>query len=316
MSKKDNFQEMTFNFQISELNARVIELRNENNSYLELAKTGNKKTDDFVNYFQVELEKKEKIIERLMDNAKKLESERDSRIKSVEEFCKKSIETVILNSKNEITDLNQRLQISQSKLDDIMEFKKNKLDIDNRIDELHKVLIRQKQMNEKNLRLVEKRRLEDIKRLKIETEKKITNMMYDVRKEAQKGIDADSRKIVADNRRIAEELRFLITHIIEIQKISETFLDLKKDLSSELRDYVSKEEVYAKEGIKKSQLIREIKQRIETLNTDYKNFMRDSQVYSKNKLETNRRIYAKGENRYRFNKGEDIENAESNKIEK
>ena len=82
---------------------------------------------------------------------------------------------------------------------------------------------------------VERKFLEEKAKLEKEFENSIEGIRKECWREAQDGLDADTRKIIADNDRLSEELRFQVRTTADLQnerdKLANAVKSMKRDLS-------------------------------------------------------------------------------------
>ena len=95
------------------------------------------------------------------------------------------------------------------------------------------------------------------------------------REEAQKGLDADTRRIVTDNRRMGEELRFQLQATEELQSIKARLEDENKKLKREVIMSAETEVLYAKKSNTQVRDARELQAKVKMLERSLSQVVRD-----------------------------------------
>lgn len=258
----NKFNDQTNGNKLISLQERIESLKRENNNLKYLQDIGQKDTHEFVAYFQLELEKKDNIIDSLNDKILQLQCENQSNLKNQKEEYEKQIEELRADAEKIQNDLKQQLNKAQDELDTLAEFRKMKISIETELANLRETCNNQKIQFDKDLKNEERKHILDLSRLQKETEKKLIELSREARVEAQKNLDADTRKIVADNRRMAEELKFQMSQTSELQKINIDLETTNKQLVRELSICKEKETLYAEESLKKNEQIKELTERL------------------------------------------------------
>lgn len=261
------------------LQNRVEDLKEENTRLKKEQENGQKDTHEFVGYFQLELEKKDNIIDTLNDKILKLQVENMNNLKSQKESYEAQIAELKADAEQIQTDLKRQLTAAQDELETLVEFRKMKVSIETELANLRETCAKQKIKFEKDLREEERKHLLDLSRLQKETEKKLVDLSREARVEAQKNLDSDTRKIVADNRRMAEELKFQMGQTGELQRINLELDTNNKQLVRELSICKEKETLYAQESLKKNQQIKDLTERLHQTESKMKEQYNEFQVY-------------------------------------
>jgi hypothetical protein len=274
------------------LKSRCESYRQQNEELKLKRAKGEKDTHEFVAYFQKELEKKDdqiaeykdEIIQRKMeyqDTKKKLVDDYESRLSKLED-----------DSSSKIEYLEQKLKIANDELTMLGEFKQIKELVEKKLKVKEDELERTKNDNEIAMNALERKFLEEKNRINKEHEQRIADIQRLAREEAQKGLDADTRRIVTDNRRMGEELRFQLQTTEELQEDVSKLKEENKRLKREVIINAEKEQIYAAKSNHQVRDTRELQAKVKMLERSLSQVVRDFEkereldsIKSKQKLE-------------------------------
>lgn len=182
--------------------ARVEKFRKENDQ-LKLARDKSEKdTHEFVAYFQKEMEKKDDMIANLNDTLTRKELEFEHGSSASKQSYELQITELKTKSAAEAERLQIRLKIVEDELNVLTEFREMKTTLEQNLAEKDRSLeeLHVKYGNEINT--IERKFLEEKARIQKDMARHIEDIKRASQEEAQKGLDADTRKIVTDNRRM------------------------------------------------------------------------------------------------------------------
>ena len=108
----------------------------------------------------------------------------------------------------------------------------------------------------------ERKYMEKMSKMKKEEEARVEQIKQTAAENAKKGLHADTKRIVADNRRMGEELRFQLQTTDELQRDKARVEAENKKLVREIAFGAQKEELYAKEGQRLKKKIDELKEKV------------------------------------------------------
>ena len=108
-----------------------------------------------------------------------------------------------------------------------------------------------------------------------EAELRVKEIEKSSQEEARKGLDAETRKIVADNRRMGEELRFQLQTTDELQQQQKRIAADNKRLSRDAVLSEEKQALYAKQGQSHQRQIMELKAKIKSLERSLSQVVRE-----------------------------------------
>lgn len=114
-------------------------------------------------------------------------------------------------------------------------------------------------------RALERKTLEEKSKTKKETDHMVEKIKQELREEARNGLDADTRKIVTDNKRMGEELQFQLQTTQELQRELKQAEEKKRELIVEMSLQAEKEEQYALKGHRQTREIKQLQTKVKNL---------------------------------------------------
>lgn len=234
-----------------------------------------KDTHEFVAYFQKEMEKKDDVIADLKDTVRKLEREKEDDLRDMRE----EFESQIAHKDNEFAnverDLRLRLKTVEEELQVLFDFKAHKNELESQLREQAQNLVAKDVDHNKEMQNMERKFLEEKTRIAKEHQRNVARIKRQAREEAQKGLDADARRIVTDNRRMGEELRFQLQTTDELHELKEKLEEDNRKLQRDVALYEEKEKEYSKQGHKKGREIKDLNGQVQTLEKSLSQVVRD-----------------------------------------
>merc|ERR1719440_2456635 len=203
---------------LDSLSRRHEILRKENEQLKARLEKGEKDTHEFVAYFQTELEAKDDRIARLNEELAQQQAEAHN----AKEASKASYEEKLraLEEKSGGTELalRARLKLHEDELAKLETFRDKKSSMEDELAERRDEIKRLEQNHLAQLTANERKFLSEKAKMQKDMEKRTNEIRRQAKMEMQQGLDADTRKIIADNRRMGEELRFQQQMTNELQE--------------------------------------------------------------------------------------------------
>ena len=172
------------------------------------ASSREKDTHEFVAYFQKQLEKKDDQIAEYKDEIMQRKMEYQDTLRKLTHDYEGKLAKLEDESSNRIEHLEQKLKIADDELTMLGEFKQVKEVVEKKLHAKEKELADFKNKHEVEMNALERKFLEEKNRMNKEHEQNIDEIRRLAREEAQKGLDADTRRIVTDNRRMEKNCVF------------------------------------------------------------------------------------------------------------
>lgn len=187
--------------------------------------------------------------------------QREGEIKEAEERYSQ-METEL---RGEIDELSIRLNVSDAELLALHEFKVQKTAIEEAMAKGERERERMEADHKEDLATMERKLYEEKGRLQKEYKQMLAEMKKTSQEEAVERLDASTKKILFENRRMAEELRLQIGETDELQKSNQSLAEENKRLKRELQLNEQAVKEYAKQGFRQSKEIKELTARLKSL---------------------------------------------------
>ncbi|GBG27120.1 Basal body-orientation factor 1 [Hondaea fermentalgiana] len=276
-SAEDALYKQSLESRVEGLKLRVEALREENLSLKEKAAKSEKDTHEFVAYFQNEIEKKDATIAKLAEESNRSEARAEEELKAT----RATSEAAVSKAQKELQDTKAALDAKVLALEDELELLseyKHKRDVLNaRLEAAESRAAEQAKEHQEQIHTMEREFIEKTARKQREMEMRIESIEQKAREDAQQGLDADTRKIIADNKRMGEELKFQLQTCDELQAQNKALVEENKRARRNLELASGKEEEYAARGFYKENEIHNARQKIKALERTLSQAVRDAE---------------------------------------
>lgn len=247
---------------INTLTRRFDEARAEKDKLSRLVEQGEKETHEFVSYFQRELEYKDQLIAKRNEELALLEKKSTDAINGLtQDYEARLAELTETTSSTELT-LRSRLKVLEDELQTVEAFREAKVRTTERLALLEAQLQAQDEQHLLSTTNLERKFLEEKAKIKKEQELREEELKRETRQQIQDGLGADARRVIAENRRMKEELRFQQEMTAELQAEKAKVEQENKLLKRDLQIGQEKEDQYAKQNHSKTKQIRELGERV------------------------------------------------------
>ncbi|GMF26460.1 unnamed protein product [Phytophthora fragariaefolia] len=228
--------------------ARVAQLQDEDAELRARHDKREQETHEFVAYFQKEIQTRDKQLTKLgeelaaarLSHALALEQMQQARDAERQHLTQQAV------AKEEAA--SEQIFYLHEELHQLELFREMKDSIAAKLKDLETQLTLEREQARETSGALERKFLEEKARLQKEHEKKIEVVKQQAKEDARNGLDADTRKIVTDNKRMGEELRFQLQMTEELQREKQQFEARAKTLNIELQLQVQKEAEFAKQA--------------------------------------------------------------------
>ena len=149
-------------------------------------------------------------------------------------------------------DLTNSLQSAQEEVHKLNHFREIKDAVDTKVKRLEDTIEALKKKSIDDLNSQERKFLTEKSKMQKEMEERTSAIRREARVDAQAGLDSETKKIVMDNRRMGEELRFQLQMMSELQDEKAKSDDMVRKLKRDLEILEEKEVQYAKQGQQRS----------------------------------------------------------------
>ena len=262
------------------LQAQVPELREQNDALRDENEKQEHDSQLVLKFLRDDAERKDELIESLKKTinqqrelfAAQREDERRTLVRGASDRCARSW---IAQNK----ELDEKLQDALDELARLQEFKEQKQNMERALEQGESE--RQSMSEEHKLALegLERKSLEEKNRLQKEYTRMLQEMKKSSQEEAVERLDASTKKILFENRRMAEELRLQVGETDELQKAKKALEEETKKLRREVALNEQSVKEYAKQGFRQSKEIKELSAKVKslerTLSTSVQQFERE-----------------------------------------
>mmetsp|Transcript_2044 Transcript_2044/g.2009 ORF Transcript_2044/g.2009 Transcript_2044/m.2009 type:complete len:531 (-) Transcript_2044:42-1634(-) len=250
---------------IDVLSKRVETLISSNNGLRMSAERNEKDTHDIVLYFQREMEMKDDIIGRLNEELVKKEGMIRAEADRLKEKYENEMYDLRADYEDKIAGYVAKIEKIENELQNLDNYKREKEIHDRKLAQLESELLTEQHNNVLMLEEQERKFLESKAQIMKELEEQKYTYNEIAMKEAREAMDAESKKLVIENKRISEELKFhnVISYEFQIEKDK-----LEAALTTARREVVlltEKEKEYAKQNYLKTKEIKALRERVEQL---------------------------------------------------
>lgn len=247
------------------LNDRVLHLQAENETLRERHEKREQETHEFVAYFQREIQTRDKHITKLTEDLSAAKLSHAFELEAATRTKDSESQQLQQHFSSKEEKFLEQLYLLKEELSQLELFRDMKETIHTRMRELETQLHHEKETAKETIGTLERKFLEEKARLQKEHEKKIEIVKQQAKEDARNGLDADTRKIVTDNRRMGEELRFQLQMTEELTKEKESYEAQAKKYYLETQLAKSKEEEYAHQAQRQAREIKQLRATIRDL---------------------------------------------------
>mmetsp|Transcript_12897 Transcript_12897/g.15564 ORF Transcript_12897/g.15564 Transcript_12897/m.15564 type:complete len:487 (-) Transcript_12897:254-1714(-) len=173
------------------------------------------------------------------------------------------------------TELCNQVEFLQKELSSLREFKERQLEIEAEMERLREDNEELRQAQEAKAAELERKFIEQNTKMKKEYEQKLEELKKSSEEDIDERLDASVKRILQQNRRMAEELRLHVQETDELQREKRQLEEEKKKLIREVEIKREMEEQYAKRGSKQSREIRDNAAKVASLEKSLSTMMKD-----------------------------------------
>lgn len=246
---------------INFLTARVSELVQSNNDLRLSSGQNEKDTHDIVIYFQREMEIKDDVILKLNEELVKCQTQLKFEVEKVRKAFEEELTEIRTSSESTINLLTEKFEACESELKAVFAFKKAKDLHEGTIARLEKNLQQQREQLIDAMEEQERRFLEEKALLFKELDEQKAAFREVALKEARSAMGEEAKKILADNNRMFEELKFHHNEAADMQAEKNQLVTALTTAKRDINIFAEKEIEYAKQGHVRTKEIRALRER-------------------------------------------------------
>lgn len=247
------------------LNGRMLLLQAENETLRARHEKREQETHEFVSYFQKEIQTRDKQLTKLTEELAAAKLSHALEVEATLAAKEAAYQQMHQSYSSKEESLTEQVFFLKEELTQLEMFKDMKETVHTKMQELESALHTEKERGHDLARDLERKFLEEKARLQKEHEKRIEIVKQQAKEDARNGLDADTRKIVTDNRRMGEELRFQLQMSEELQREKCDFEVRAKKYSMELQIATAKEAEYAGQAQRQAREIKQLRAAVKEL---------------------------------------------------
>ncbi|GAB9467953.1 hypothetical protein Gpo141_00005281 [Globisporangium polare] len=247
------------------LNNRMQHLQEENETLRARHEKREQETHEFVSYFQKEIQTRDKQITKLTEELAGAKLSHALELEATLALKESEYQQMHQSFSSKEESFTEQVFFLKEELNQLEMFKDMKETVHNKMKGLETQLQQEKEQGHDHVRDLERKFLEEKARLQKEHEKRIEIVKQQAKEDARNGLDADTRKIVTDNRRMGEELRFQLQMTEELQKEKQDFEARAKKYYMEMQISKAKEDEYAAQAQRQAREIKQLRSTIKDL---------------------------------------------------
>lgn len=250
---------------IAFLTDRISDLVKSNNKLRASSGQNEKDTHDIVLYFQREMEIKDDIILRLNEELVKCQTQLKFEVEKVRRQFEQEIYELKENSDNIIHGLTMRLNTAEADLKAVELFRREKDQHEQNVQKLERALQMQREQMVDAMEEQERRSLEEKSQLFKDLDDQKAAFREIALNEAKSAMGQEAKKILADNHRMFEELKFHHNEAADNAAEKKLLQNELQKAKREVAIFLEKEIEYAKQAHNRSKEIKTLRDRVSQL---------------------------------------------------
>lgn len=272
MSKSDVDKAVVMEFsrqldvqRIEKLQRDVEVLRAENSRLKMASDKSSQDQHEFVQYWKREMDKKDDQIDGLKEELIRTQVEYKEQQEEATARWEGRLKELQEQAAATEHGLRQRVQFAEEEYAKLQGFREEKTEMLDKIAAQEREISRMQQQHTDDMAALEIKFLEGKARMQQEREAQVDQIRMQARDDARRGLDADTKKIIGDNKRMGEELRFQLHASDELQREKDALLEQHGQLKLEVQLLQDKERVFAEEGHVHTQRIKHLEGKCKNL---------------------------------------------------
>eukprot|EP01038_Epipyxis_sp_PR26KG_P006369 gene6369-8771_t len=250
---------------INFLTKRIEELLSNNNELRTSSTQNERDTHDIVLYFQREMEMKDEVILRLNEELVKSQTLMKFEVEKVRKAYEAEMSELRFSSEKTISDLKSKLKVTEEDLNAIEIYRQEKDTHEALIARLEKNTQTQREQLIDAMEEQERRFLEEKSQLFKDLDEQKAAFREVALKEARSTMGEEAKKLLVDNNRMFEELKFHHAEAAEFQTEKAKLILQLATAKREVDILAEKELEYAKQAHTRTKEIKALRERVEQL---------------------------------------------------
>nr|CCA18641.1 conserved hypothetical protein [Albugo laibachii Nc14] len=242
---------------------RVTQLQTDNQKLTDVQRKNDQETSEVVSYLQQEIHKRDMKVAHLSEKLAISKLKTATEVTALKQSKDFSLAKAEEYHKTQREKWDQELIELRKDVQQLEPFRDLKNSMHAEINQLQELLKQEHASSEKALVDTERHHLEEKAKLQREYERKFELVKQQAREDARNGLDADTRKIISDNRRMNTELQFQLQITEELHKDKQERDEQAKELALERQISRDKEQEYASQAGKQQRVIRQLQKQVQ-----------------------------------------------------
>jgi len=250
---------------LEEYKQRSHDLRDENEALKREREVREGEARQIISFLRHDGERKDELIESLRNS---IEQQREmlSREREVERLAaakklkesQDAARTLAQQLENDVSQLHKELQA-------LHEFKEDKAKLEAEHEHERRERLEAEENHDETVKQMERKFVEEKAKLQREAKQMLAEIKKNSQEEAVERLDASTKKVLFENRRMAEELRLQVQETDELQKLSRKRDEENRRLRREVQLNEDGLKEYAKQGFRQTREIKDLAAKVKSL---------------------------------------------------
>eukprot|EP00736_Rhodelphis_marinus_P004159 Rmarinus@m.18301 len=254
---------------------RYQQMRDENERLLKELQQRERDSVEVTGHLEKQIEKQTKVLETLSQKVVDLQKEKEDDKAKMAETNSKDLEAkekAWAMKEHELAESTRQMQIE---LDELKEFKKARAHMKKELEDLQREKETIQQKRDEDKQEMERTIIEVKARLQRDINQKIAEFKKASEENVNNRLDESTKRILAQNRQMADELRLHVQETEELQQIKNRLEEENKRLVREVELGSMNEQEYAKRGAKQQRHNRELETKVKNLERSLTHVVRE-----------------------------------------
>eukprot|EP00310_Coccolithus_braarudii_P003431 CAMPEP_0183372700 /NCGR_PEP_ID=MMETSP0164_2-20130417/109190_1 /TAXON_ID=221442 /ORGANISM="Coccolithus pelagicus ssp braarudi, Strain PLY182g" /LENGTH=467 /DNA_ID=CAMNT_0025549451 /DNA_START=41 /DNA_END=1444 /DNA_ORIENTATION=- len=260
---------------LEEYKLRCQELRTENEGLKSEKDQREMDALQIISFLRRDAERKDELIESLKETIKQQRDVFAQQTQAESETTRKRMAELEETFREESQATQLHSDAIERELRELVEFKERKAELEEAMQRGEQARASMENDHKDTLSSLERKFFEEKAKLQKEYKQMLAEMKKTSQEEAVERLDASTKKILFENRRMAEELRLQVQETDELQKSKRVLEDENKKLKREVQLNEQSVKEYAKQGFRQSKEIKELSTKLKSLERHVSSSMRE-----------------------------------------
>jgi len=250
---------------LEEYKQRSHDLRDENEALKREREEREGEARQIISFLRQDAERKDELIESLRNTIDQqrdmFQREREKDNLTAAKKLKEAEESFTAREKQ----LDNEMRLMQRELQTLQDFKERKASLEAGLDQEKRERLELEENHKEAIAQMERKFFEEKGKLQREAKQMLAEIKKSSQEEAVERLDASTKKILFENRRMAEELRLQVQETDDLQKLNRKREEENKRLRREVELNEQQLKEYAKQGFRSTREIRDLTAKVKSL---------------------------------------------------